>query len=222
MPSSSIHTPFGTLTMPSSSSTTWAWSIRDGCSGAARSMYGRAASASTSSATVTISTPRSVQLRAHLLPLREVETTAAPRCPRDQHDLLPAQVRELEGSPCASGSSTSGATAVVSARPVTAVSGPRATRAGSLVRDDRHSETFGHDAHVEEAVGGARRGGQRHAHLALARAFGLDHPSRARRELVAVDPQLVEDHRATRRSGCRVTLPRCERCIGNAGPRTGP
>ena len=57
MPSSSIHTPLGTFTNPNNSSVTCAESMSDGCAAAAFSMYGRAASGSTSSATVTISTP---------------------------------------------------------------------------------------------------------------------------------------------------------------------
>ena len=57
IPASSIQTPFGTFTIPNSSSTTCPRSTSDGCAGAARSMYGLGASASTSSATVTTSRP---------------------------------------------------------------------------------------------------------------------------------------------------------------------
>ncbi len=58
VPLSSIQTLFGTLTMPSSSSTRCLGSTSEGCSGAAASTNGRACSGSTSSATVTTSRPR--------------------------------------------------------------------------------------------------------------------------------------------------------------------
>ena len=159
MPVSSIHTPFGTFTKPNSSSTTCAESISDGCRGSAASMNGRAASGSTSSATVTISRPRSGWQfmrsachtgRSKRQPHHDAQATSNTFCP--------SRLDSLNGLPSAPGSSSSGARAVVSARPPPAVSGPSAHSPVRL-RHERHAEPIGEHADVEATVGGAHRSG---------------------------------------------------------------
>ena len=92
----------------------------------------------------------------------------------------PPSARRLEsrnGLPSASGSSSSGATAVVSAAGDRGV-GPERPETAFAVGDERHAEPFGDDRDVDAPVVGARRCRQRHADLALARALGLDRPAR--------------------------------------------
>src|SRR5262249_8704959 len=68
--------------------------------------------------------------------------------------------------------------------------GPDAVR---LIGDEGHAESCREHFDVECVVRGRNVVGQRHADVGLARAFGLDLPTRARRERVAVDGELVED-----------------------------
>ena len=53
----------------------------------------------------------------------------------------------------------------------------------------------GHDTNVEPAVGPLCGVGQRDAHVGFARTLGFHDPSRARRELVTIDPEIGEEHR---------------------------
>ena len=187
----------GTLTKPNSSSVTCASSISDGCSGCAFSMNGRASLASTSSATVTTSTPCGSNARAAVCHSGQVEAAAAPGGPRDQHTFWPRRLESLNGLPSASGSSSSGATAEVSARPVTAVSGPSAqmpcassATSGMPSRSARIRTSRRPSASRTPAR-------ERNAHFGLARALGLDRPA----------GRLAKSCSSTFRS-CRITAAR--------------
>src|SRR3954463_2568634 len=106
---------------------------------------------------------------------------------------VPRSERSANGRPWRSGNSTSGMRALSSARPPD--SGPSAhspygSSATSALPSRSEStraaggavaEPLGEHARVEWAVG------QRHAHVGLARAFGLDLPAGARDERAGVD-----------------------------------
>ena len=92
-------------------------------------------------------------------------------------------------------------------------------QAGSVVGDERHAETVGDDANVEAS---RRRRAPRPASgtqtSPLHAPSGLiTHPVRAA-ELIAVDPQLVEDHRATLDPGGALRSPAVSDASGTRDP----
>src|SRR4051812_42253242 len=126
--SSSIHTPLGTLTTPNSSSTMCASSSSEGCWALARSTNSLVASTPpTSRATVTTSNPfgwRSSRSSCHTgrskrQPHHDAQASSSTFCPRRLERRKRSPVRR-------SGSSSSGAWAVVRARRSGPAAGPRA------------------------------------------------------------------------------------------------
>ena len=104
MPSSSIHTPFGTFTIPSSSSSRCASSISDGCVGlgAVDPRAGRLRAADVERDRHDLEALR-LKLAAQFLPHGQVEAAASPRRPGDQQHLRAAQRAQRERAAVAVG-----------------------------------------------------------------------------------------------------------------------
>ena len=141
IPSSSIQIPLGTLTMPNKASTTCAASMSEGCSAAAFAIHGPAVSLPrASSATVTISSPcglSSVRSSCHTgrsrrQPHHDAHATSSTFVPRSDD--------KRNDPPRKSGSSSSGAIALRSARPP--ASAPSAHRPWTCVVNERHRESL--------------------------------------------------------------------------------
>ena len=144
------------------------------------SMYGLGASASTSSATVTTSRPSGVQLLAPAPATRAGQTgtlTTTPRRPGAPSGR--GATTGSNASPSMVGSASSGATAVDSAFPVTAVSGPRAQIpcSSSATRGMPSRSASTRTSMRPSPVRASSR--QRHADVRLARPVVLHRPAGA-------------------------------------------
>jgi len=135
-----------------------------------------------------------VQLRAQRLPPGQVEAASSPGCPRDQYDLLASETREAEGFAFGVGELELRRDRGREDATGECRLGAQRRQPAIAIGDDGHAEPLGDDVDVDAAVGGSRRGRQRNADLAFARALGLDRPTGTGFEGVGVDGQLSQDH----------------------------
>ena len=180
VPASSIQTPFGTFTIPNSSSTTCPRSMSDGCAGAVCSMYGLGASASTSSAnSATTSRPWGCSPR-EAPATRAGQTgnlTTTPRRPgapswaaeRRQVERIAVDGRERELGRNRRGQRLPGHGRLRAEGPDPVL----------LVGHEGHAEPIGEHPHVDATVAGAGVVRQRHADVRLARPVVLHRPAGA-------------------------------------------